>query len=169
MSAPSLGAFSTLALQHQAKNEDCIPLEVRSTQVARESEPSSEMGRLPNVYLSERSRRSSALSRKDSYANDGLHICVLTDHHLNTLSGSAGIELSGPPSATLVPSSSTPTAHQKKTGLIQFLAICWCIYVVGWHDGSNGPLLPRIQQEYQVCPPVVLCQNVLHENRSFHS
>ncbi|KAF9242916.1 MFS general substrate transporter [Melanogaster broomeanus] len=33
---------------------------------------------------------------------------------------------------------------------MQFLALCWFIYLEGWSDGSNGPLLPRIQQVYGV-------------------
>lgn len=133
MSTPSLGVLSTLAVQHHAKDEDSIPLEVRSP---LESEPSGnlkseslhEVGRLQNVYLSGRSP--SELSRRDSFAN-----------HAH--------QLVSRPSASLVLSSSS-THSQKRTSLTQFLVICWCIYVVGWHDGSNGPLLPRIQQEYQV-------------------
>lgn len=33
---------------------------------------------------------------------------------------------------------------------IQFLSLCWTLFVVGWSDGSTGPLLPRIQSVYHV-------------------
>ncbi|KAF8450936.1 major facilitator superfamily domain-containing protein [Boletus edulis BED1] len=33
---------------------------------------------------------------------------------------------------------------------IQFVTLCWFIYLEGWNDGTNGPLLPRIQQVYGV-------------------
>ena len=32
----------------------------------------------------------------------------------------------------------------------QFLALCLSLFVVGWTDGSTGPLLPRIQVFYDV-------------------
>lgn len=35
---------------------------------------------------------------------------------------------------------------------IQFVTVCWFIYLEGWNDGTNGPLLPRIQRVYGVCP-----------------
>jgi len=157
MSPPSLGAFSTLAVQHHGKNEDFLSLEVRSTQAAHEPEPSTdsksgslyEMGRLPSIHISERSRRPSALSRRDSSGNQ---LGSPTDDVIS-LDGSGGVHISRPPVATLVPSSTT--VRQKKSALIQFLAICWSIYVVGWHDGSNGPLLPRIQEDYKVRLDVV--------------
>jgi hypothetical protein len=33
---------------------------------------------------------------------------------------------------------------------IQFAALCWFVCLEGWNDGSNGPLLPRIQKVYGV-------------------
>lgn len=42
------------------------------------------------------------------------------------------------------------TEKQKKTEKIQFAALCWCIFLAGWNDGSTGPLLPRIQDVYHV-------------------
>lgn len=38
---------------------------------------------------------------------------------------------------------------------IQFAALCWFVCLEGWNDGSNGPLLPRIQKVYGVGYAVV--------------
>lgn len=35
---------------------------------------------------------------------------------------------------------------------IQFLMLFWALFSAGYNDGSTGPLLPRIQQVYNVCP-----------------
>jgi len=40
---------------------------------------------------------------------------------------------------------------QKRNSMVQFLALCWSIFLLGWNDGSTGPLLPRIQEHYRVC------------------
>ncbi|KAG1823599.1 MFS general substrate transporter [Suillus subaureus] len=39
---------------------------------------------------------------------------------------------------------------QKTREKIQFATLCWFVYLEGWNDGSNGPLLPRIQKVYGV-------------------
>jgi hypothetical protein len=39
---------------------------------------------------------------------------------------------------------------------IQFVSLCWAIFLVGWSDGSAGPMLPRIQKNYHV-PCLSLC------------
>ncbi|KAI0064423.1 MFS general substrate transporter [Artomyces pyxidatus] len=33
---------------------------------------------------------------------------------------------------------------------LQFAALCWCLFLAGWNDGTTGPLLPRIQGVYHV-------------------
>lgn len=45
----------------------------------------------------------------------------------------------------------TKTKLQERNGTIQFISLCWCIYLGGWNDGSTGPLLPRLQEHYNVC------------------
>lgn len=32
------------------------------------------------------------------------------------------------------------------------VALAWCFYLNGWNDGTIGPLLPRIQEYYNVRP-----------------
>lgn len=41
----------------------------------------------------------------------------------------------------------------KSAGLrakFQFFSLCWALFLIGWSDGSTGPLLPRIQSVYHV-------------------
>ncbi|KAF8155522.1 MFS general substrate transporter [Crassisporium funariophilum] len=44
----------------------------------------------------------------------------------------------------------TLSRAQKVTGRIQFLALCWALFIAGWNDGTLGPLLPRVQEVYHV-------------------
>ena len=44
------------------------------------------------------------------------------------------------------------TPQQKRKEWIQFAALCLAIYVAGWNDATVGPLLPRLQEVYHVCP-----------------
>ena len=43
-----------------------------------------------------------------------------------------------------------PTKKEERVARAQFLALCCALFVVGWTDGSTGPLLPRIQMFYGV-------------------
>ena len=43
-----------------------------------------------------------------------------------------------------------PTKKEERVARAQFLALCWALFVVGWTDGSTGPLLPKIQVFYDV-------------------
>ena len=62
---------------------------------------------------------------------------------------------------TSAPVSTTePASHTKAVGAItgsmrslariQFAALCYCLFLAGWNDGTTGPLLPRIQEVYHV-------------------
>ncbi|KAF9553571.1 MFS general substrate transporter [Agrocybe pediades] len=42
------------------------------------------------------------------------------------------------------------TKGQKILATLQFLTLCWTLFVAGWNDGTIGPLLPRIQEVYHV-------------------
>ncbi|KAG5649600.1 hypothetical protein H0H81_002891 [Sphagnurus paluster] len=39
---------------------------------------------------------------------------------------------------------------QIRKGRVQFVALCWTLFIAGWNDGTLGPLLPRIQNVYHV-------------------
>jgi fucose permease len=47
-------------------------------------------------------------------------------------------------------STPTPSKSHLTRARIQFFALCWCMFLAGWNDGSTGPLLPRIQKVYHV-------------------
>ena len=57
-------------------------------------------------------------------------------------------------SSTIVPAPSDPppppSAKARRKATIQFLALCWSLFTLGWNDGTTGPLLPRIQSVYHV-------------------
>ncbi|KAI0332814.1 MFS general substrate transporter [Cubamyces sp. BRFM 1775] len=40
-------------------------------------------------------------------------------------------------------------AHRRKS-LLHFAALCGCLFVNGWNDGTAGPMLPRIQEHYHI-------------------
>lgn len=48
-----------------------------------------------------------------------------------------------------------PTRKEACTARVQFLALCWSLFLMGWISGSTGPLLPSIQKSYDVSEPVL--------------
>ena len=38
----------------------------------------------------------------------------------------------------------------RRKEIVHFAAVCFAIFAVGWNDGTTGPLLPRIQHDYNV-------------------
>ena len=42
------------------------------------------------------------------------------------------------------------TKAMRRKAWIQFATLCWSIFVVGWNDGTTGPLVPRLQEVYHV-------------------
>ena len=53
-------------------------------------------------------------------------------------------------SATLSVPAAQKAVHRRKS-LVHFLALCFCVFGMGWNDGTTGPMLPRIQEHYHVC------------------
>ncbi|KAJ3509222.1 hypothetical protein NLJ89_g5332 [Agrocybe chaxingu] len=108
------------------------------------------------TYLSERSRRPSALIRKDSDLSVTRE--VFRREVLNapiTLPQTPGEEsyIAEPTFTEPISSGSSArplTPQQKRSGAIHFLTVCWCLYLVGWNDGSTGALLPRIREQYNI-------------------
>jgi hypothetical protein len=47
-----------------------------------------------------------------------------------------------------------PTTKEARTARVQFLALCWSLFLMGWINGSTGPLLPSIQKSYDVMEPI---------------
>ncbi|PPQ86680.1 LOW QUALITY PROTEIN: hypothetical protein CVT25_006755 [Psilocybe cyanescens] len=42
------------------------------------------------------------------------------------------------------------TREQRFTGRVQFLSLCFTLFLAGWNDGTTGPLLLRFQEVYHV-------------------
>lgn len=49
-------------------------------------------------------------------------------------------------------------AALKRKRLINFMTLCFVVFMNGWNDGTTGPLLPRIQEYYGVStlPPSIV-------------
>ena len=58
-------------------------------------------------------------------------------------------ETSSSNSESIVPSTAL-LKTQKIRSQIQFTALCWSLFLLGWNDGSTGPLLIRIKEVYHV-------------------
>ena len=41
--------------------------------------------------------------------------------------------------------------EHKRKNLVNFATLCTIIFFEGWNDGTTGPLLPRVQEYYNVC------------------
>ena len=46
---------------------------------------------------------------------------------------------------------SKTNAHRVRARM-QFISLCYSLFLAGWNDGTTGPLLPRIQEVYHVRP-----------------
>lgn len=69
-------------------------------------------------------------------------------HTLNTLATNSEGHRS--PSCDINTTHETKPQALRSREYIQFVTLCWFIYLEGWNDGTNGPLLPRMQRVYGV-------------------
>ncbi|KAI0676540.1 MFS general substrate transporter [Trametes maxima] len=53
-------------------------------------------------------------------------------------------------SSTAPAISASQKAVYRRKSLVHFLALCWCVFCMGWNDGTTGPMLPRIQEHYHI-------------------
>lgn len=53
------------------------------------------------------------------------------------------------------------TQQQMLVGKMQYGAICFSFFLLGWNDGSTGPLLPRLQEVYEVCCSVIIQRRLI--------
>lgn len=49
-----------------------------------------------------------------------------------------------------IPPQSPPSKLHSSKARLQFICLCWTLFLAGWNDGTTGPLLPRIQKVYNV-------------------
>ena len=70
------------------------------------------------------------------------------------------LDYNGEAAASPATSTSNPNGHSLRAGL-QLASVCYSMFLAGWNDGTtgHGPLLPRIQKFYKVCP-ISLCRIV---------
>ena len=65
-------------------------------------------------------------------------------------------DYNGEVAASPVTSTSNPSGRGLRAGL-QLASVCYSMFLAGWNDGTTGPLLPRIQKFYKVCPISLCC------------
>lgn len=102
-------------------------------------------------YHSESIRKHSAVTRTSliTHASGGVTPKDPTPRDSNSLAlvsreNSLNLPIGG---ANATVSKFADTQH-RQTSVVQFTALCWCIYIEGWSDGGTGPLLPAFQENY---------------------
>lgn len=69
--------------------------------------------------------------------------------HSRSVASAAALSVDGLPSEPPIVSTEE-RALQKRKGMLHFFAICWMVFVMGWSDGTTGPMIPRLQAHYHV-------------------
>lgn len=65
---------------------------------------------------------------------------------------------------TVIPA---PSQAQIVKARIQFISLCWTLFLAGWNDASTGPLLPRIQEVYHVSFSILSQKGALMHTSTF--
>ena len=45
------------------------------------------------------------------------------------------------------------TRRQRRISRFQYGTLCYTLFIIGWNDGSTGPLIPRMREVYHVRKP----------------
>lgn len=162
LAATNLSTLAVLGVQHDYDNGpdsgDSMHPAKPTTRIPKMD--SYELRPIP-AYFTEISRRPSTLTRKDSdvlTSKDAVYSDTFAADEDNYPPDNAGTNSERstktlPSNASV--SESSPVEHlskqQKRTSTIHFLALCWSVWLMGWNDGTLGPMLPRIQNQYRVC------------------
>lgn len=113
-------------------------------------------------HLSERTRRPSAITRTSSAIHPGggeiSKDPIRQDSNTSAQASSTSLPVLpfGSANATV---SRLADKQFRRTSMIQFVTLCWCVFVEGWSDGSTGPLLPVIQRDYHVRSYIISCRS----------
>jgi len=63
----------------------------------------------------------------------------------------SALELAVPASlATDLDPGLVQSPSQKRTELLRFITLLCCFFLMGWQDGTLGPILPKIREHYKV-------------------
>lgn len=99
------------------------------------------------IYLNQPNYSSNGLARKSDKEPEELELTERTadpSAASSALGATAGQEVDP---ATMVDPSLPSTKLRER---IQFFSLCYAMFLLGWNDGTTGPLLPRIQEVYHV-------------------
>ena len=87
--------------------------------------------------------------------NDGNQVPESVDLKRSTSDGKAAGVDAVPLSEKSSDISSLPerTRREKFVSNVQYATLCWSMIILGWSDGTTGPLLPRLREVYGVSRP----------------
>ncbi|KAJ2915494.1 hypothetical protein MD484_g4896, partial [Candolleomyces efflorescens] len=108
--------------------------------------PSFDDGSLPQTFPS--------LSGQGQISNDGNKVPESVDLSRSISDGEAtGVGAAPGPLSDKSSDISPPperSRREKFVSNLQFAALCWSMGLLGWSDGTTGPLLPRLREVYNV-------------------
>lgn len=101
------------------------------------------------LYLNHPNYSSNGLARKGDDKTEEVELTERTaDPSASSALGATSGQEADP--ATMVDPSLPSTKLRER---LQFFALCYSMFLLGWNDGTTGPLLPRIQEVYHVTGP----------------
>lgn len=81
---------------------------------------------------------------------------TFSDDLNGTIPGDGNLKAGAEDASIIKVSSCPPSPVPEKTreqiiaSRIQFAALCLSLFLLGWNDGSTGPLIPRLREVYNV-------------------
>jgi hypothetical protein len=87
----------------------------------------------------------------EPYHGSPKNISQTTLSKMSTAVPRSGIEVSNREEGGLASHQrAKPSKEQALQARLQFASCCLALFLAGWNDGTTGPLLPRIQEVYNV-------------------
>lgn len=146
ISLPELSKYPSTVDVNQTESQRAASLASPNALVDEKEDESLYGLHVSPKYLSERTRRPSALKRADS--DKTLDTLSFEKPVLPYLDGSLKPDLSPPFTSRIA--NRKLSQQQRRSSLVHFVSLCWCVWLIGWNDGTTGPMLPRIQEQYNV-------------------
>ncbi|KDQ58464.1 hypothetical protein JAAARDRAFT_669074 [Jaapia argillacea MUCL 33604] len=120
-------------------------------------------GLLPHIALTERTRRRSELPGINSNLEDRPSKVADLEDQVYDVKSEKSPRVTGEDVASQERlQSATELSRFRRNSRIQFAALCWCIFLEGWNDGTTGPMIPAFQRYYNIGFATVSCIFILN-------